>query len=152
MELDQNVGWLGLEPIQPEFRSDLVNCHWHNVKLYWSEYRCLCRCRYVWKSRKLLLRSIKRSLSNLIHSKKIRLFVNKLNFSTQIFKKSNCANQDISWTQTLKIKCPIVRTCRHYFALATNPGEQFYAFTSITAWLLQMTGQHFEQPQEVGKP
>ena len=42
--------------------------------------------------------------------------------------------------------CPVFR---HYFALATNPGEQFYAFTSIAAWLLQMAGKHFEQPQEV---
>ena len=39
--------------------------------------------------------------------------------------------------------------CRHHFALATNPGEQFYSFTSIAAWLLQMCGKHFEQPQEV---
>ena len=39
--------------------------------------------------------------------------------------------------------------CRHYFALATNPGEQFFYFTSIAAWLLQMCGKQFEQPQEV---
>ncbi len=42
--------------------------------------------------------------------------------------------------------------CRHYFALTTNPGEQFYAFTSIAAWLLQMSGKHFEQPQEYDDP
>jgi len=42
-----------------------------------------------------------------------------------------------------------IKICRHYFALPTNPGEQFFAFTSIAAWLLQMCGQHFEQPQEV---
>ncbi|KAK2170119.1 hypothetical protein LSH36_4g09041 [Paralvinella palmiformis] len=41
---------------------------------------------------------------------------------------------------------------RHYFALPTNPGEQFFAFTSIAAWLLQMCGQHFEQPQEYDDP
>lgn len=40
--------------------------------------------------------------------------------------------------------------CRHYFALSTNSGEQFFAFTSIAAWLLQMCGKHVEQPQEVG--
>lgn len=41
---------------------------------------------------------------------------------------------------------------RHYFALQTNPGEQFYAFTSLAAWLLQMAGKHFEQPQEYDDP
>lgn len=41
---------------------------------------------------------------------------------------------------------------RHYFALQTNPGEQFFAFTSIAAWLLQMCGRHFEQPQEYDDP
>lgn len=38
---------------------------------------------------------------------------------------------------------------RHYFALSTNSGEQFNAFASIAAWLLQMCGKHVEQPQEV---
>ena len=38
---------------------------------------------------------------------------------------------------------------RHYFALSTNSGEQFFAFTSVAAWLLQMCGKHVEQPQEV---
>jgi len=42
-----------------------------------------------------------------------------------------------------------VAVCRHYFALSTNSGEQFFAFTSIAAWLLQMCGKHVEQPQEV---
>ena len=41
---------------------------------------------------------------------------------------------------------------RHYFALPTNPGEQFYYFTSIAAWLLQMCGKHFEMPQEYDDP
>lgn len=39
--------------------------------------------------------------------------------------------------------------CRHYFAIPTNPGEQFYMFTSIAAWLLRTAGKKFEQPQEV---
>lgn len=41
---------------------------------------------------------------------------------------------------------------RLFFALQTNSGEQFYAFTSICAWLLQMSGKHFEQPQEFDDP
>ncbi|XP_043546165.1 intraflagellar transport protein 57 homolog isoform X2 [Chiloscyllium punctatum] len=41
---------------------------------------------------------------------------------------------------------------RHYFALPTNPGEQFYMFTSVAAWLLNQTGHFFEQPQEYDDP
>jgi estrogen-related receptor beta like 1 len=41
---------------------------------------------------------------------------------------------------------------RHYFALATKSGEQFFAFASIAAWLLQMCGKHVEQPQEFDDP
>ncbi|ESO99934.1 hypothetical protein LOTGIDRAFT_113043 [Lottia gigantea] len=41
---------------------------------------------------------------------------------------------------------------RHYFAIATNPGEQFYYFTSIAAWLLRKSGKSFEQPQEYDDP
>ena len=38
---------------------------------------------------------------------------------------------------------------RHYFSFATNPGEQFFTFTSLAAWLLTCCGKNFEQPQEV---
>ncbi|CAG5136773.1 unnamed protein product [Candidula unifasciata] len=41
---------------------------------------------------------------------------------------------------------------RHYFAVQTNPGEQFYMFTSLAAWLLRKSGRHFEQPQEYDDP
>ena len=41
---------------------------------------------------------------------------------------------------------------RHYFAITTNPGEQFYAFTSVTAWVLSQCGVSFERPQEVNRP
>uniref|UniRef100_A0A8C4SX95 Intraflagellar transport protein 57 homolog n=1 Tax=Erpetoichthys calabaricus TaxID=27687 RepID=A0A8C4SX95_ERPCA len=41
---------------------------------------------------------------------------------------------------------------RHYFALPTNPGEQFFMFTTIAAWLINKTGCHFEQPQEYDDP
>ncbi|KAL9965679.1 hypothetical protein ACROYT_G029517 [Oculina patagonica] len=41
---------------------------------------------------------------------------------------------------------------RHYFALATNPGEQFFTFTSLAAWLLTCCGRNFEQPQEYDDP
>ncbi|KAK3887437.1 hypothetical protein Pcinc_008440 [Petrolisthes cinctipes] len=41
---------------------------------------------------------------------------------------------------------------RHYFAIATNPGEQFYLFTSLSAWLIRKTGRHMEPPQEYDDP
>ncbi|KAI8767462.1 intraflagellar transport protein 57 isoform X1 [Biomphalaria glabrata] len=41
---------------------------------------------------------------------------------------------------------------RHYFAIQTNPGEQFYMFTSLAAWLLNKAGRPFDQPQEYDDP
>ena len=36
---------------------------------------------------------------------------------------------------------------RHYFVLQTNPGEQFFLFTSLAAWLIRTNGKHLEPPQ-----
>ncbi|GAB1600686.1 intraflagellar transport protein 57 homolog [Argonauta hians] len=41
---------------------------------------------------------------------------------------------------------------RHYFAIPTNPGEQFYMFTCLAAWLIQGTGRQFDIPQEKDDP
>ncbi|NXG57926.1 IFT57 protein, partial [Hemiprocne comata] len=41
---------------------------------------------------------------------------------------------------------------RHYFALATNPGEQFFMFCTLAAWLITKAGHPFEQPQEYDDP
>lgn len=41
---------------------------------------------------------------------------------------------------------------RHYFAVATNSGEQFFAFTNVVAWLLNQCGKSFERPQEFDDP
>ncbi|KAM9636083.1 intraflagellar transport protein 57 homolog isoform 1-T1 [Trichechus inunguis] len=41
---------------------------------------------------------------------------------------------------------------RHYFALPTNPGEQFYMFCTLAAWLINKAGHLFEQPQEYDDP
>ncbi|XP_031469046.1 intraflagellar transport protein 57 homolog isoform X1 [Phasianus colchicus] len=41
---------------------------------------------------------------------------------------------------------------RHYFALPTNPGEQFFVFCTLAAWLIVKAGHHFEQPQEYDDP
>uniref|UniRef100_A0A674HR09 Intraflagellar transport protein 57 homolog n=1 Tax=Taeniopygia guttata TaxID=59729 RepID=A0A674HR09_TAEGU len=41
---------------------------------------------------------------------------------------------------------------RHYFALPTNPGEQFFMFCTLAAWLISKAGRPFEQPQEYDDP
>ncbi|XP_008291380.1 intraflagellar transport protein 57 homolog [Stegastes partitus] len=45
---------------------------------------------------------------------------------------------------------------RHYFvsssSLASNPGEQFYMFTIIAAWLINVAGRPFTEPQEYDEP
>ncbi|XP_038277306.1 intraflagellar transport protein 57 homolog isoform X6 [Dermochelys coriacea] len=41
---------------------------------------------------------------------------------------------------------------RHYFALPVNPGEQFYMFCILAAWLITKAGHPFEQPQEYDDP
>ncbi|NXX49261.1 IFT57 protein, partial [Tricholaema leucomelas] len=41
---------------------------------------------------------------------------------------------------------------RHYFALPTNPGEQFFMFCTLAAWMITKAGHPFEQPQEYDDP
>lgn len=41
---------------------------------------------------------------------------------------------------------------RHYFVIPTNPGEQFYTFTCLAAWLIRKAGKNFEMPQESDDP
>lgn len=41
---------------------------------------------------------------------------------------------------------------RHHFVIPTNPGEQFYTFTCLAAWLIRKAGKSFEIPQESDDP
>ncbi|NXI35275.1 IFT57 protein, partial [Galbula dea] len=41
---------------------------------------------------------------------------------------------------------------RLYFALPRNPGEQFFTFGTLAAWLLTKAGHPFEEPQEADDP
>ena len=41
---------------------------------------------------------------------------------------------------------------RHYFVVQTNPGEQFFIFSSLAAWLIRMSGHKFDAPQEFDDP
>lgn len=62
-----------------------------------------------------------------------------LNFEEEVLAKHNMKNLS-----------------RHYFVsspyLASNPGEQFYMFTIIAAWLINMAGRPFTEPQEYDEP
>lgn len=48
----------------------------------------------------------------------------------------------------LKLKPPN----RRYFEKPRNPGEQFFMFTSLCAWLARNLGKDFDQPQEFDDP
>ena len=41
---------------------------------------------------------------------------------------------------------------RHYFALSSNPGEQYYLFTMLSYWLINVAGRTFDRPQEFDDP
>ncbi|KAJ4443521.1 intraflagellar transport protein 57 homolog [Periplaneta americana] len=66
----------------------------------------------------------------------------------ELLDKLKLLKYDQEFIKDLKMK-PLNR---HYFALQTNPGEQFYLFTSLAAWLIRKTGRSFEQPQEYDDP
>ncbi|XP_076043252.1 intraflagellar transport 57 [Oratosquilla oratoria] len=65
-----------------------------------------------------------------------------------LLDKLKLLNYDKEFSNDLRMK-PINR---HYFALATNSGEQFYIFTSLSAWLIRKAGRAMEQPQEYDDP
>ncbi|KAL8618483.1 hypothetical protein ACOMHN_049900 [Nucella lapillus] len=66
----------------------------------------------------------------------------------ELTDKLRLLDYDRNFLRQLNVK-PI---SRHYFAVQTNSGEQFYMFTSIAAWLLRTAGKKFEQPQEYDDP
>lgn len=41
---------------------------------------------------------------------------------------------------------------RYYFIVPKNPGEQFFLFTCLCAWLIRKCGDSFETPQESDDP
>lgn len=66
----------------------------------------------------------------------------------ELIDKLTILNYDKEFVKDLKMK-PL---SRHYFAIQTNPGEQFYLFVSLAGWLIRKCGQSFEQPQEYDDP
>ncbi|XP_034950679.1 intraflagellar transport protein 57 homolog [Chelonus insularis] len=65
-----------------------------------------------------------------------------------LLEKLKILNYENEFVQELKMK-PINR---HYFAIPTNPGEQFYLFSSMAAWLIRKAGKTFDPPQESDDP
>nr|CAD7199744.1 unnamed protein product [Timema douglasi] len=66
----------------------------------------------------------------------------------ELHDKLNLLNYDVEFVRDLKMK-PLSRL---YFVIPTNPGEQFYLFTSLAAWLIRKTNRQLEQPQEYDDP
>ncbi|XP_053408903.1 intraflagellar transport protein 57 homolog isoform X1 [Mercenaria mercenaria] len=66
----------------------------------------------------------------------------------ELVDKLRLLNYETEFIKPLNMKS----MSRHYFAIGTNPGEQFFMFTSLAAWLLRTAGRNFEQPQEYDDP
>ncbi|XP_071095047.1 intraflagellar transport protein 57 homolog [Haliotis cracherodii] len=58
----------------------------------------------------------------------------------------------LSYEKEFSRKLNLKPISRHYFAIPTNSGEQFFMFTSLAAWMLRGAGRNFEQPQEYDDP
>ncbi|KZC09769.1 PREDICTED: intraflagellar transport protein 57 homolog [Dufourea novaeangliae] len=65
-----------------------------------------------------------------------------------LLEKLKLLNYDTEFLPEFKIKA----INRNYFVTQTNPGEQFYTFTSLAAWLIRKAGKNFESPQESDDP
>ena len=65
-----------------------------------------------------------------------------------LLDKLKLLDYDIQFVSELKMR-PLNR---HYFVIQTNPGEQFFMFSSLCAWLVRKTGEQFDQPQEHEDP
>ncbi|XP_014251346.1 intraflagellar transport protein 57 homolog [Cimex lectularius] len=65
-----------------------------------------------------------------------------------LLEKLKLLNYDDEFIRSLKMR-PLNR---HYFALPLNPGEQFFMFVSLSAWLIRKVGLNFDQPQEDDDP
>lgn len=59
-------------------------------------------------------------------------------------------------TKPQRLFLRLLYSARHYFVsspfLPSNPGEQFYMFTIISSWLINMAGRPFTEPQEHDEP
>ena len=58
----------------------------------------------------------------------------------------------LSYEKLLLKEMKMKQISKHYFIKSFNPGEQFFMFTSICAWLIRKIGKTFDQPQEFDDP
>ncbi|XP_053310957.1 intraflagellar transport protein 57 homolog [Spea bombifrons] len=58
----------------------------------------------------------------------------------------------LNYEEEVLIKNNMKPVSRLYFALQTNPGEQFYMFCTLAAWLINKAGHRIDQPQEYDDP
>lgn len=58
----------------------------------------------------------------------------------------------LGYEKTLLKEMKMKQLHRFYFIRSFNPGEQFFMFISICAWLIRQTGKSFVQPQEFDDP
>ncbi|KAK9538358.1 hypothetical protein VZT92_003533 [Zoarces viviparus] len=62
----------------------------------------------------------------------------------------------LNYEEEVLMKHNMKNLSRHYFVsspyLASNPGEQFFMFTIIAAWLINEAGRPFTEPQEYDEP
>nr|XP_018916032.1 PREDICTED: intraflagellar transport protein 57 homolog [Bemisia tabaci] len=65
-----------------------------------------------------------------------------------MIEKLKVLNYDNEFVNTVKVK-PL---SRHYFVIQTNPGEQFFMFTSLAVFLINKAGIILEYPQEYDDP
>ncbi|GLD72146.1 intraflagellar transport protein 57 homolog, partial [Lates japonicus] len=77
----------------------------------------------------------------------------------QVFVVMECLLEKLkvlNYEEEVLAKHNMKNLSRHYFVsspyLASNPGEQFYMFTIIAAWLINMAGRPFAEPQEYDEP
>ncbi|CAH1174173.1 unnamed protein product [Phaedon cochleariae] len=65
-----------------------------------------------------------------------------------LLDKLKVLNYESEFLSSLKMK-PIHK---YYFVVTKNPGEQFYLFSLLAAWLIRKCGNDFPQPQEFDDP
>ncbi|XP_062262877.1 intraflagellar transport protein 57 homolog [Platichthys flesus] len=77
----------------------------------------------------------------------------------QVFVVMECLLEKLkllSYEEEVLAKHNMKSLTRHYFVsspyLDSNPGEQFYMFTIIAAWLINEAGRPFTEPQEYDEP
>ncbi|NXY90185.1 IFT57 protein, partial [Alcedo cyanopectus] len=74
-----------------------------------------------------------------------------LNYEEEVLRRNNMRPLS-SFTSSTNLLFSSSFSNRHYFALPTNPGEQFFMFCILAAWLITTAGRPFEQPRESDDP